>query len=126
MKWILGHTNRKLLRAVLLSLYGVIGLAASCKTLHSGDTLQAEAIVLVGIPAEADGCGNMLYIDSVFYRVENLPVDFLHDELRVQVSYIPTDTFYCGRGRSPIPAVRVITIQKTEPESSSGTNTNDK
>lgn len=112
-----------LLTATML-LWVFSALLSSCKALHRGDTLQAEAIVLLGVPPEADGCGNMLYIDSVFYRVEDLPADFQQDELRVSVSYIAADTFYCGRGRSPIPVVRVISIQRADQEKRSDTNSN--
>jgi len=110
------------LLAALILLWSFSALLSSCKALHAGDTLQAEAIVLLGVPPEADGCGNMLYIDSVFYRVEDLPAGFHQDELRVNVSYIAADTFYCGRGRSPIPAVRVISIQRADQEKRSDTN----
>ncbi len=108
--------NRYNFLSALILLWSFSALLPSCKAHHAGDTLQAEAIVLLGVPPEADGCGNMLYIDSVFYRVEDLPAGFQQDELRVKVSYIAADTFYCGRGRSPIPVVRVISIQRADQE----------
>jgi len=85
---------------------------SGCKATSPGDTLKANGVVQKGIPVGADGCGDMIVIDSVPYKAIGIPAEFLKDGLEVKVRYIPAEPFRCGRGGKAIPSVKILSIRK--------------
>lgn len=91
-------------------------LSCSCKaqsTLNKKAT-RSKAMVLVGVPMSADGCGNSVKIDSSYFHAKNIPSEFIKDSLWVEISYQLVDTIYCGRGRYPMPAIDILEIRKVK------------
>lgn len=72
---------------------------------------KSKAMILQGVPMAADGCGNLVQIDSSTFHAKNLPVEFVKDSLWVDITYKLTDTIYCGRGRYPMPAIEILKIK---------------
>ena len=73
---------------------------------------KAEGIIKKGIPVEVDGCGTMIEIGGISYKVLNLPKEFIIDKLKVYITYKPGEIFYCGRGRAPIKTVEILKVKK--------------
>jgi hypothetical protein len=73
---------------------------------------SASGILYRGVPEAADGCGPVFVMDSTEYRVTDVPEKFLTGEgLRVKLTFIAADTFYCGRGRAPIPSLKALSVK---------------
>lgn len=93
---------------VLLDLF----FCCSCRAQQINKSLKAEGTVHKGIPVAADGCGATIQVGNKNFKAEDLPEDFLVEGLKVRIEYIKADTFYCGRGRAPIPVIRIRKIKR--------------
>jgi len=71
-------------------------------------------MVLVGVSMAADGCGNLVQIDSSLFHAKNLPTEFIQDSLWVDISFKIADSIYCGRGRYPMPAIEILNISSVK------------
>lgn len=67
-------------------------------------------VVYQGAP-EADGCGWLILIDSVYYHPVNLHSDYQINNLPVKVTFdADPEVFRCGRGGTEIPSIRIREI----------------
>lgn len=74
---------------------------------------RSEAKIVWSGPPEADGCGWLVLINTVYYHPEFLPPAFQQTDLEVEICYEPSQTdFRCGFGAAAIPAIHIRDIKK--------------
>ncbi|MFN8335845.1 MAG: hypothetical protein U0U09_12025 [Cyclobacteriaceae bacterium] len=78
----------------------------------NSDELVDAVIVDEGEPMW-DGCGWVMYVDSVRYKPLDLPDDFKVNGLGIKVSYAAHGTDYlCGLAALPMPEIEILSIKK--------------
>lgn len=87
-------------------------ISLSCAGQTKSKLSKAQGTVFIGIPVAADGCGNIIQIDSVNYKADNIPQKYQIDNLKVCIKYTSGPTFYCGRGQAPIATINIVSIKK--------------
>lgn len=96
-----------------------IVLASSCRLQPNEDCgceFKKGTIVYGGAP-EVDGCGWIVFIDSVSYHPVNLGEDFQIPDLPVLIKYVADpEEFRCGRGGISYPSIRITEIRKNAGE----------
>ena len=103
----------KLLFSASIGRFLLLGLLTFSSSIVFGqDIICAKAKVYEGVPVAADGCGVSVKIDTVMYKAEGIPKEFIVDGMDVVIKYKMGETFYCGRGQFPIQTIQILSIDK--------------
>ena len=93
----------------------VLFIIASCDKYDKPSWEKSQATVSYAGPIALDGCGWLIILpNNEVYKPENLPEEFMINDLEVMITYKILETFTCGINPDNTPRGRIIRIDGIE------------